>query len=251
MRQDIFARTTAIVGGLLLVGTVASYIDLSQRANHQRADIERLIGALQTRDVGHLHNDVRLFAIKSQIAQATRPIVIAGDSITEAALLPSKICGHDVINAGVGGTDTGTYLAIAKRFLPAEPLPIIVVALGTNNSSIVAPQDNSFELSYRALLDYLSSRAATIVLAGIPPIDALNTIAAKTLSENTARGNDATIRTIAARRGNKFIDLRALITTDHLTADGIHVTAAGYQIWTGAVLDAVSAVACKAARVPL
>jgi hypothetical protein len=41
------------------------------------------------REIGHYHTEVRIFMIKSRLAQAEDPIVIVGDSITEGACLRS------------------------------------------------------------------------------------------------------------------------------------------------------------------
>ena len=62
--------------------------------------------------------DVRAFMIRSQLARARNPVVIIGDSITEAALLPSSICGHDVVNAGVGCMTVGSYLPWQNSYWP-------------------------------------------------------------------------------------------------------------------------------------
>jgi hypothetical protein len=73
--------------------------------------------------------------IRSQLAQAECSIIVIGDSITEAALFPSSLCGHTIINAGVGGMSVPSYFAIAKQLLPDEPAALIVIALGTNDSA--------------------------------------------------------------------------------------------------------------------
>jgi hypothetical protein len=73
--------------------------------------------------------------IRSQLAQAESSIIVIGDSITEAALFPSSLCGHTIINAGVGGMSVPSYFAIAKQLLPDEPAALIVIALGTNDSA--------------------------------------------------------------------------------------------------------------------
>ncbi|MDI3560219.1 hypothetical protein [Bradyrhizobium sp. Arg816] len=69
-------------------------------------------------DMVSLQNDriqVRTFAIKSQIAQATQPIVFVGDSLTEGAWLPSALCGH-LANAGIGGATAVSYAKVVKGF---------------------------------------------------------------------------------------------------------------------------------------
>jgi GDSL-like Lipase/Acylhydrolase family len=104
--------------------------------------------------------DVRTFMIRSQLAQAESSIIVIGDSITEAALFPSSLCGHTIINAGVGGVSVPSYFAIAKQLLPDEPAALIVIALGTNDSAKDYIQAPTVEAGYTQLLDLIRQHSA-------------------------------------------------------------------------------------------
>lgn len=180
------------------------------------------------------HTDIRTFMIKSQMRQAVRPIVIVGDSITEAALLPSSICGHPLINAGISGLDAGGYLGISGQLFTADDA-LIVIALGTNNPG-------TFEASYNRLADLLAQHAPKLIFAGIPPLEFSGELAKQSMSDSIAEANNVIIHQVAANRGSAFVDLRAAMKGgDALTLDGVHFNAAGYKLWNPAILNAVSA----------
>jgi hypothetical protein len=91
-------------------------------------------------DLGHKHIAVRDFIIQSQLAQVKDPIVFIGDSITESAFLPATICGYPVVNAGLGGASVRSYLPFANSTLSTLKAPLIVVAIGTNDSQIAGKE---------------------------------------------------------------------------------------------------------------
>ena len=61
------------------------------------------------------HTQGRQFVIQSTLDRFPDPIVVLGDSIVEGSTLPRSLCGHAIINAGIGGasttSDLGTMLA--------------------------------------------------------------------------------------------------------------------------------------------
>ncbi|MCK1465780.1 SGNH/GDSL hydrolase family protein [Bradyrhizobium sp. 2] len=107
---------------------------------------------------------IRLFMIRSQLAQAKNPIVFVGDSITEAALLPSSLCGMPIVNAGIGRETAASYAYTAKRLFTR--IPLAVVAIGTNDA---LASNQSFRESYEQLLDDLPAKK--LVLVGLPPLE--------------------------------------------------------------------------------
>jgi lysophospholipase L1-like esterase/outer membrane murein-binding lipoprotein Lpp len=191
-------------------------------------------------DLGHKHDEVREFVVRSKIAQKPDAILVVGDSITEAAFLPASICGHSVINAGLGGADVESYLAFARLTFPANlKSPLIVVALGTNNStSIGAKWDSPLAPSYDRLADFLQLHADKLLFAGIPPIEMSGALAKGYFDADFSRKNDAAIRSVALSRSVDFIDLRAALVGQDLTVDGIHLTPAGYREWLPAIVNA-------------
>jgi hypothetical protein len=63
--------------------------------------------------------------IQSTLARVDDAVVILGDSIVEASTLPRSLCGHPIVNAGVGGASTASNLgsmlleALGNAILPA------------------------------------------------------------------------------------------------------------------------------------
>lgn len=228
----------AFVGGLALCSVMFlgwTYYKAAENLAGIRSDIGNLTELIRIEapaDGGNRRLDVRLFMIRSQIAQAKNPIILIGDSITEAAQLPSSVCGHDIINAGIGGMTAQSYLPLAPQLLP-DHAELIVVALGTNNSTKMM----SGSADFTRLLDLLAKRAAKIVIAGIPPFDMSGALARSYFNEDLGSRNDARIRQIAEARRLAFVDLRSAMAGENLTVDGIHLNAAGYRLWRDAVLS--------------
>jgi lysophospholipase L1-like esterase len=221
------------------------------KLDRQAEDIRKLTDLMLVEspaDGGHRRLDVRLFAIRSQLAQADAPVIVIGDSITEGALLPSSICGHTVVNAGVGGMNAAGYLPFAKQFLTKEAA-LIIVALGTNDSTIISPEWSVVEPRYSDLLDLLAQHTHNLVIAGIPPFDMTGALAKDYFKPALGDGNDAAIRRIAANRKLSFVDLRNDISGMGLTVDGIHLNAAGYTRWRDDILSHVrSSIGCSEAK---
>lgn len=171
---------------------------------------------------------IREFMIRSQMAQATSPIVFVGDSITEAALLPSKICGHDVINAGIGGMRAVSYGNLAKDVL--QPSAATVVALGTNDAS---PGNTTFRDAYETLLDKIPTK--NFILVAAPPMS--DSGASHQLDATQIDPINAIISDIAAKRGAPYVHQQ--FPEGVSTVDGVHLSAKGYQQWLPPILDAL------------
>lgn len=249
------AKTQAKVDRDLTAATMKAQnvatANLASRIDDQTSKIEKLSETVTLsipREIGHNHTEVRKFIIKSQIAQADDPIVIVGDSITEAALFPSSICGQKLINAGIGGLDTKTYAAIINDVLPAKSVPLIVVALGTNNSTRAASR-HTFAKSYNSLADILATHAVKLMFIGVPRVEMTGALASGYFDSDSIDRHDAKIRDIAKQRSVDFIDVRSGAETSGMTVDGVHLNADGYMPWRSAVLSSIeAALGCKAAQ---
>jgi lysophospholipase L1-like esterase len=202
--------------------------------------LSEIVTLSEQHGVGANHTDIRIFAIKSKIAQATDPVVVIGDSITEGALLPSYICGKAVINAGVGGADVGSYISIARQVLPAQPVGLIVVALGTNNSTRTSTPADGFAASYNALLDALAPHARKLLIAGIPSVDMTGALASQYFDSAAVDRHNGEILEVAKQRSIGFINLRSESMSAE-TNDGVHLNADGYKPWISAMTSAISA----------
>jgi lysophospholipase L1-like esterase len=205
---------------------------ITQEIASNREAIDRLSQQLllhSPADYGHNRIDARIFMINSQLAQAPDPVVILGDSITEAALFPSKICGHLVVNAGIGGLTPNTYVALisSRGLLERMRAILVVVALGTNNAHTITPL-NKFEAAYRSLIAKLKPKADKIILAKVPAIrpGAL----AYYFDADRIEPINATIKTLADEFNLGLVD-----SDDLETIDGVHLSANGYKVWLQAI----------------
>lgn len=229
------SRVLALGGALFFCAILALLIILVRGQHSQEREIEQIanqVGIKSPEDSESRRLEVRAFIIRRQLAQATNPIVIIGDSITEAALMPSSVCGRDIVNAGIGGMTVGSYLPFAKQLLAGRQVESIVVALGTNDS--VSPTAH-IEQDYVSLIDELAKHTTKIILAGLPPFEMRGELASRYFDEGSADRNNAEIHSLATARNLPFIDLHSAMHGGDLTIDGIHPTAAGYGQWREAV----------------
>ena len=234
---SLFSSRILALGGVVLCCAILALLAVLVRGQHsQERVIEQLAEQAGIKSPDDLENrrlEVRSFMIRSQLAQAMSPIVIIGDSITEAALLPSSVCGHDVVNAGIGGMTVGSYLPLAKQLLAGRRVQSVVIALGTNDSGIASTAH--IEKDYANLIDELAKHTTNILLAGLPPFEMSGKLADRYFDQASADRNNAAIRWLAAARNLPFVDLRSAMHGDGLTVDGIHLTAAAYHQWREAV----------------
>ena len=148
---------------------------------------------------------------------------------------------HAVI-AGLDGasttSDLGTWL---DDVLDGKPVAAIVVSLGTNDALGAARSRPQFEANYRALLAQLSKATARVIVVAVPSIDVLRRVTGEIQVQAMGRINDynSARPELAAKSGATFVALPPM-PTPH-TIDGVHLSAAGYQVWGQAVLQGASA----------
>ncbi|MGY3535424.1 SGNH/GDSL hydrolase family protein [Bradyrhizobium sp. USDA 4452] len=182
----------------------------------------------------HDHLEARLFVIRSQLAQAgPAPVVFGGDSITEAALLPAEVCGHRVVNAGIGGATAYQY-ALAVRRLDFKAAAF-VLAIGTNDAE--PGNVAEFPDRYRFLSKAVTARSGAVLYAGIPPIEA-GTIA----EQFDPKSSDEINQAIRDYAGRQFIDTRTpLAKLSQKTIDGVHLSPPAQAIWLETILPRLKA----------
>jgi lysophospholipase L1-like esterase len=188
------------------------------------------------------HGPTRQFVIRSTLARVDDAIVVLGDSIVEASTLPRSLCGHPIVNAGIGGASTESNLgSILKESLGNKRAALIVVALGTNDAAIPNSVER-YRSNYRALLTELSALTPRSAIVAIPPPEAGLEEAIKA-SLATIDGYNAILPKLAEETRASFIALPAM--PERHTLDGIHLNAAGYEIWDRAILRGVESAICK------
>ena len=206
-----------------------------------------LIGALaagfsflKKEAIAELHRQARQLMLYYTLSRVDDPIILIGDSITEASTLPRALCGQPIVNAGLNGastaSDLGTWLIDA---LHGKRAAAIVVSLGTNDA-LTARSMQEFETSYTALLAQLSKVTDHLAVLAIPAIEVQGWVTIERQAEAMARINafNAVLPALAGKGGATFIALPP--TSNPYTIDGVHLNAAGYATWDDAILKGVS-----------
>ena len=189
------------------------------------------------------HGAVRQFVIRSTLARVDDAIVVLGDSIVEASTLPRTLCGHPVVNAGIGGASTASHLgSILSESLGDKRAALVVVSLGTNDAAIPNSVEQ-YRSNYRALLADLAVLTPRSAIAAIPPPEA-GLAEAKKVSVAVIDSYNAILPGIADEARATFIPLPAM--PERHTLDGIHLNAAGYQVWDKAISQGIESALCKA-----
>jgi lysophospholipase L1-like esterase len=189
------------------------------------------------------HRTTRQFVIHATLARFDDAVVVLGDSIVEASTLPRSLCGHAIVNAGIGGASTASDLdRLLAEALSGKQAALVVVALGTNDA---AKPDSvaQYSSNYRALLARLAALTPRRAIAAIPPPEA-GLEQAKKVSGAVIDSYNAVLPALAEEAGAGFIPLPPM--PQQHTIDGIHLNAAGYQVWDKAILSGIEAALCKA-----
>lgn len=206
-----------------------------------------LIGALaagftffRKEAIADSHRQARQLVLHYTLSRVDDPIILLGDSITEASTLPREFCGHRIVNAGLNGASTASGLGVwLIDALDGRRAAAIVVSLGTNDA-LKARSTQDFEVSYIELLGQLAKATDHLAILAIPGIDVRGRVTAEMQAAAEARidGFNAALPGLAAKGGASFIALPEL-PMPH-TIDGVHLDAAGYSAWEQAILNGVS-----------
>jgi lysophospholipase L1-like esterase len=188
------------------------------------------------------HGASRQFVIRSTLARVENAVVVLGDSIVEASTLPRSLCGHAIVNAGIGGASTASNLgSILTESLGNRRAALIVVSLGSNDAAIPNSVER-YRSNYRALLAELAALTPRTAVVAIPPPEA-GLEEAKKVSLATIDSYNAILPALTEEARATFIPLPAM--PERHTLDGIHLNAAGYEIWEKAILHGIESALCK------
>lgn len=185
------------------------------------------------------HRLARQVILRYTFSRAERPIIVLGDSITEASTLPRSLCDHAVVNAGLDGastvSDLGTWLL---EGLNGRRAAAILIALGTNDA-LQGRKQEEFEANYGSLLAQLRGATDHLAVVGIPSVEVRGRMPPDYQAETMKRIDafNAALPALAEKGGATFAALPPM-PAPH-TIDGIHLDAAGYAVWEDAVLKGV------------
>jgi hypothetical protein len=188
------------------------------------------------------HGPTRQFVIRSTLARVENAVVVLGDSIVEMSTLPRSLCGHAIVNAGVGGASTESNLgSVLKESLGDRRAALVVVSLGTNDAAIPNSVER-YRSNYRALLTELAALAPHTAVMAVPSPEA-GLEQARQVSFATIDSYNAILPGLAEEARATFIPLPAM--PENHTLDGIHLDATGYEVWDKAILRGIESTLCK------
>ena len=171
-----------------------------------------------------------------------------------------------VINAGINGHNTEDLLQRINRNVFSHQPQLVVMMVGTNdmlnNSNRLSLQE--YEANYQMLIDAIVTRSVLIMMT-IPPVNSSYIISRDPGFGNVSIGPgekvqaaNQIIRKLAHSNKCSLVDLHRLLlgcggsdeTNECLfrneantgISDGVHPTAAGYQVIATAVFQAIQAV---------
>lgn len=188
------------------------------------------------------HGPTRQFIIASTLARVDDAVLVLGDSIVEASTLPRSMCGHPIVNAGIGGTSTESNLgSLLAQSLGAKRAALVVVALGTNDAAIPNSVER-YRSNYRKLLGTIAALTPRTAILAIPqPEGGLEE--AKKVNAVLIDNYNAILPDLAKEAGALFVSLPAM--PERHTLDGIHLNMAGYEVWDRAILRGIEFTVCK------
>jgi len=249
MRLRVALSLSIAVG---FVAFVTSAWTINELGKNNRA-IREMAGELETLGgkidrlkpgtVGHEHSVVREFVIASHIARAKSPVVFLGDSITEAAVLPDSVCGHPVINAGIGGAGVDQLLRVAPLLLKDKSPALVVIAIGTNDAYATPGREQQFSASYIKLLKSLAPITPKVVVANIPPVDPSGNLTVQAgINPGLIDRLNLALSKIAEDAGASLVDLNKAVSAKGAveTIDGVHLAPRAYDLWDAAMAAGIT-----------
>jgi lysophospholipase L1-like esterase len=183
----------------------------------------------------------RPLLIKSALKDAKDPIIVLGDSIVRQAQLPRTLCKRPVINAGIDGSTTSSGLdGMLKKALGDKKAALVVVSLGMNDAETTDSVE-SYRKNYAALLSALKTMTSHLAIVAITPLEAGKPEVGHR-TQQTIDSYNTVLPDIARDASASVIAMPSMPAG--FTADGVHLSASGYAIWTKAISDGITATLC-------
>ena len=163
------------------------------------------------------------------------PFLFIGDSLIEFFDWQERFPGREVFNYGSAGETAEGLLARLPNILDRVQAPdLVMIMTGINN---VAMEDYGFLYTYEKIITQLRKKygQATIVMASLLPVDLFF------LGDAIPRVNERLID-IAKNNSIHYLDLYPLFLDEnsraissYFEADGVHLSAEGYEVWSRAL----------------
>lgn len=172
-------------------------------------------------------------------------IVFVGDSITDLYVLDDYYADlpRATYNRGIGGdTTAGVLERLDVSIFDIAPSAVVLM-IGTND--VNGGHDNDVIMDrYEEILDKIYAALPDVKLycmSVIPQNDQLEEYTAINVDETTEKIQNLNprIKALAESRGATYLDLFPLLADENdrlirkYSDDGIHLNAAGFEVWTG------------------
>ena len=198
-------------------------------------------------EMGEFYNDRLMTFAYENMHFSKGQIVFIGDSITNLYCLDDYFANLDLAtyNRGIGGDTTeGVLNRLQTSIFDIAPSKIVLM-IGTNDVSWAVPREE-IVANYRKILDEIKKNQPTVEICAvsvIPQSDVLEEGAGFDVDGNneTIRWLNAEIQKLCGEFGCVYIDLYPSVLDadgyldDKFTDDGLHLNAAGYEIWSNMV----------------
>ena len=168
------------------------------------------------------------------------PIVMLGDSITEAAPWDELTGCRQLVNRGIGGDTTKGVLARLDEVIALKPRAVFLM-IGVNDITRNIPKETSVD-NLRAILTRLERADIKTFAAYVLPVARQR----KKHNDSVSALNVAFADVLAEHPSTQVIDLRPLVRNadgylrDDLSYDGLHLDAAGYALWRDVIAPHVA-----------
>jgi lysophospholipase L1-like esterase len=165
------------------------------------------------------------------------PIVMLGDSLTEAGPWPELTGCLYLVNRGIGGDTTRGVLARLDDVVALQPRAVFLM-IGVNDISRKIAREESVA-NLRAILTRLDRAGIRSFVSYVLPVAA--TYHRKQVNADIGALNEAFAKVLAEHPDAQVIDIRPQLRgsdgylREELSYDGLHLDAKGYALWRDAI----------------
>ncbi len=164
-------------------------------------------------------------------------IFFLGDSLVADHDWQTRMSSFKVVNFGVPGATAGDLLASLPTIKSRAPhADVIVVMIGTND--LLLGNDDYLLLLKKLLIQLNHDYPASEIL-----VNSLLPMTLPHLPDDTVASLNSQIEALTMRTGCCFLDIHRRFVVDDqqlFQDDGVHLTDAGYVIWTRALMEHIA-----------
>lgn len=164
-------------------------------------------------------------------------ILFLGDSLVADHDWRTRMSSFKVMNFGVPGATTGDLLVSLPTIKTRAPqADVILVMIGTND--LLIGNDDYLLLLKKILIQLNHDYPVSEIL-----VNSLLPMTLPHLPHDTVASLNSHIEALSMRTGCCFLDIhRRFVNDDHqlFQDDGVHLTDAGYVIWTRALMEHIA-----------